>query len=352
MTNDVGEHTGDQAKATPEAASQPTEKAAQQGAPTVMGELRSIGREATLEALKALNPIAKHAAERAAQEVATRVPAMARDYGTKMVGRVTSTAVGGVTGVARKSVETATGAVGGVTGVARKGAETAAGAAGGLVSKMLPGGGDGGDGKEPKGTGKGRRLPIQEWVDVGVPVENAYAQWTQFKEFPKYMFRTERIEQKDDTHLEWHSKIWGIRRTWEAEITEQRPKERIAWKATTGPSHIGVISFHPLAHNLTRVQVNLDFQPTGLLEKTASGVRATRRAVKSDLMRFKAMMEMREEPQGAWEGTIEEGKVVKKEPEQAAQVEAGREQPTGQGPEQGKPEEQQQAAGQEPPASA
>jgi uncharacterized membrane protein len=320
MSNDVA-GAGEQAKSAAEAAKQPAEKAVEQGASTITSELRSIGREAAVEALKALNPIAKQAAERAAQEVAALGPAMVRDYGSKLVGRATSTALGGVTGIARKGVGTATGAAG-----------AAASAAGGLASKLVPGMRRRGREKATaSGTGKGRRLPIQEWVDVGVPVENAYAQWTQFKNFPRYMFRTERIEQKDATHLEWHSKIWGVRRSWEAEITEQVPKERIVWKATSGANHVGIITFHPLAHNLTRVQVNLDFQPTGVLEKTASGLRATRRAVKSDLMRYKALIEMRKEPEGSWEGKVEEGEVVQEE-KKAGEEQEAREQPAAEKP--------------------
>ena len=323
----------DQVKQASEQAGQATgaaegvaQGAAQQAASSISGELRNLGRDVTMEALKVLTPAAKQAAERATQELVARAPGLMRDYGTKVIGRAGSAALGGVTGA--------------VKGVAK----TGAGAAGGLVSKLRPGGGSRGKkGAPPSGTGRGRRLPIQASVDVGVPVEAAYAQWTQFEEFPKFMFRTERLEQKDDTHLEWHSKIWGIRRTWEAEIIEQHPKERIVWKATSGANQVGVVTFHPLAHNLTRVQVNLDFQPTGLLEKFGSGVRATRRAVQSDLMRFKALIEMREEPQGEWPGTVKEGEVVEGEEQQEGEEQR-------EGEEQAEAAEPEDQAGQEEPA--
>jgi uncharacterized membrane protein len=316
--------TGQAGQAT-ETAKGVAEGAAQQAVGSLSGELRNLGREVAVEAIKVLSPVAQQAAERAAeraaQELVERAPGLVMDYGPKLVGRAGSAALGGVTG--------ALGGVGGaVKGVAKAGASAA-----GAVSKLRPGrrGHRGKGATTPSGTGRGRRLPIQEWVDVGVPVEAAYAQWTQFEEFPKYMFRTERLEQKDDTHLVWHSKIGGVRRSWEAEITEQRPKERIVWKATSGVNHVGVITFHPLAHNLTRVQVNLDLQPTGLLEKTASGIRTIRRAVKSDLMRFKALIEMREKPAGEWPGRIEQGEVVQEEQapsgEQAAEEQPTQEQP-------------------------
>jgi uncharacterized membrane protein len=317
---DQAKQVTEQAGQATETAKGVTEGAAQQAVGSISGELRNLGREVTAEAIKVLTPAAKQAAEKAAQELMARAPDLVRDYGTQLIRRGGAAAVGGVGRAGSAAVGGVTGAVTGVaTGVAKAGAS----AAGGLVSRLRPG--RRGKGATASGTGRGRRLPIQSSVDVGVPLESAYAQWTQFEEFPKYMFRTERIEQKDDTHLEWHSKIWGIRRSWQAEITEQRPKERIVWKATSGANHVGVITFHPLAHNLTRVQVNLDFQPTGLLEKFGSGVRATRRAVQSDLMRFKALIEMRKEPRGEWPGTVEEGEVVEQEQPAEGEERAGEE---------------------------
>jgi uncharacterized membrane protein len=187
----------------------------------------------------------------------------------------------------------------------------AAGGLGSMLGKVGGGGGGGGGGGDDlKGTGRGRRLPMQAAIDVSVPVEVAYDQWTQFEDFPKFMFRVERIEQKDDTHLIWHEKIWGIRRQWEAEIVEQRPNERIVWRSTSGPQNVGVINFHR-KHDprLSRVQVNLDFQPTGLIEKTGRGWRAAIRALDTDLQRFKAYVEMKDAATGAWRGRIKDAEV-------------------------------------------
>jgi uncharacterized membrane protein len=191
---------------------------------------------------------------------------------------------------------------GGAGQLAKGAVSGVSGAGGGLLSKV---GLDGGDGAEARGTGKGRRLPVQESVDVAVPLETAYNQFTQFEDFPEFMHRVEKVEQRDDTHLVWHEKIGGIRREWEAEINDQRPDERIAWKSLSGTQTTGVVTFHALSERLTRVEVMLDFQPQGLLEKTASGFRMSRRALKSDLMRFKAFVEMRDEETGAWRGRVE-----------------------------------------------
>ena len=142
------------------------------------------------------------------------------------------------------------------------------------------------------GREKTRRLPIQRWTDVAVPVAEAYEKWTKFEEFPKFMHRVLNVEQKDPEHLQWEEKIWFSKRQWEGEITDRRKNDRIAWKTTKGTSHSGVVSFHKLDTNLTRVLVTVDFHPSGMIEKMASGLRFVKRAVEADLARFKAYCEL------------------------------------------------------------
>jgi uncharacterized membrane protein len=162
------------------------------------------------------------------------------------------------------------------------------GPAGKVASKLM--GGGGGDGGAQKG-GKTRRLPIQRWTDVAVPVDKAYQAWTQFEEFPKFMHRVLEVKKEDQNKIHWREKIWFSTREWDGEITERRKNDRIAWKSTKGTQHSGVISFHKLDTNLTRVLVTLDFVPSGMLEKMASGMRFVKRAVQADLARFKAYVE-------------------------------------------------------------
>jgi uncharacterized membrane protein len=150
----------------------------------------------------------------------------------------------------------------------------------------------GGGGK--KGREKTRRLPIQRWTDVAVPVATAYDKWAQFEEFPKFMHRVLSVEQKDDDRVSWQEKIWFSKRQWEGEITERRKNDRIAWKTVQGTSHSGVVSFHKLDDKLTRVMVTMDFRPSGIIEKMGSGLRFVKRAVQADLARFKAYVEMDE----------------------------------------------------------
>jgi len=165
---------------------------------------------------------------------------------------------------------------------------------GGLVGKMLAkkldkGGGGGSDGG---GGGKTRRLPIQRWTDVAVPIETAYKAFIDFDSYPMFMHRVLRVEKEGRNKVKFEEKIWFSRRTWVAQITERRSNDRIVWKTTQGMSHRGIVSFHKLDPKLTRVMVDMEFEPSGVIEKMASGLRFVKRAVQADLARFKAYVEM------------------------------------------------------------
>jgi uncharacterized membrane protein len=185
---------------------------------------------------------------------------------------------------------------------------------GGGPLKRLFGGGDDdeADGRAAPGHGSGRRMPIQQAVDVAVPAKVAYNHWTDYESWPEFMHRIESAEQADQTTVSFQAKIWGISKRFEADIVEQRPDERIDWDVTEGYAHTGVVTFHPLAKNLTRIDISLDVQPSNLIDKASRGMRFVKRAVRADLHRFKAHVELAEdEPRGS-RATIEDGKVKRR----------------------------------------
>ena len=145
---------------------------------------------------------------------------------------------------------------------------------------------------------------VTESVDVKVPVTTAYNQWTQFEEFPSFMEGVERVEQLDDTHLHWVAEIAGKRDEWDAEITEQKPDERVAWTARGGKGNAGVVTFHRLSDDETRVTVQLDWQPEGMAENVGKALGFDDRQVSKDLERFKEIMEARGDASGAWRGEV------------------------------------------------
>jgi hypothetical protein len=164
--------------------------------------------------------------------------------------------------------------------------------------------------------GNGRRMPVQQAVDVAVPVETAYNQWTQFEEWPQFMHRVTRVTMDDECTVSFAAKIWGKTKEFEAQIETQRPDERIKWRVSQGITHTGVVTFHELAPRLTRIELNVDVVPGSLLEKAARGMRHIKRAMRADLHRFKAFIEMQELETGAWRGVIEDGELVEEHPEE------------------------------------
>ena len=148
---------------------------------------------------------------------------------------------------------------------------------------------------------------VETSIEVEVPVRTAYNQWTQFEEFPQFMEGVQRVQQLDDTHLRWEAEIGGRQREWEAEITEQKPDERVAWKATDGKTNAGVVTVHRLDDNRSKVMVQIDWEPEGMVEELGAKAGADDRRVKGDLERFKELVESRGAETGAWRGEVEQG---------------------------------------------
>ncbi len=159
---------------------------------------------------------------------------------------------------------------------------------------------------------------VIETVEVNVPVQAAYDQWTRFETFPQFMEGVERIEQRDDTHTHWEISIGGQRREFDAVITEQIPDERVAWKSVDGTTHAGVVTFHRLDPQHTRVTLQMDTAPEGMVEKLGDKLGVVKTRVKGDLKRFKEFIEKRgAPPEGGWRGEVRpgQGKVAEDRPE-------------------------------------
>ncbi|SFQ30691.1 Polyketide cyclase / dehydrase and lipid transport [Amycolatopsis arida] len=145
---------------------------------------------------------------------------------------------------------------------------------------------------------------ITESVDVEVPIPTAYNQWTQFESFPEFMEGVEQVRQLDDTHTHWVTEVGGVTREFDATITEQHPDERVAWKSDSGPRHAGVITFHRLDDNTTRVTAQLEIDPEGFVENVADKTGTLKLRVKGDMKRFKEFIERRGAETGAWRGDV------------------------------------------------
>jgi uncharacterized membrane protein len=146
---------------------------------------------------------------------------------------------------------------------------------------------------------------VEKSIDVDVPIRQVYDQWTQFESFPQFMNGVERITQLDERRTHWVTKIGGVEREFDAEITEQHPDERVAWTSIDGETkHAGVVTFHKISDTTTRVMVQLDWEPQGLVEKVGAVVGVDDRQISADVKRFKEFIENRGTETGAWRGDI------------------------------------------------
>jgi uncharacterized membrane protein len=145
---------------------------------------------------------------------------------------------------------------------------------------------------------------VTKSIDVDVPIEQAYNQWTQFESFPEFMGGVDSITQLDERRNHWKVTIAGQTREFDTEITEQNPEERIAWRTVSGKGHAGVVTFHKLGPTETRVTVQMDWEPEGVTEKVGAAAGVDDRQVQSDLERFKKFIESRPAETGAWRGEV------------------------------------------------
>lgn len=145
---------------------------------------------------------------------------------------------------------------------------------------------------------------IERSIDVNVPVRTAYNQWTQFEDFPRFMEGIEDVRQLDETHLHFIANVGGKVKEWDAVITEQTPDQRIAWRETSGAPNAGVVTFHRLAPDKTRIMLQLEYDPEGFVETVGDMVGVVSTRVRGDLERFREFIEARGSETGAWRGEV------------------------------------------------
>jgi uncharacterized membrane protein len=142
-------------------------------------------------------------------------------------------------------------------------------------------------------------------VDVSRPIHTVYNQWSQFESFPQFMEGVESVQQLDATHLHWRINVGPSTREFDATVTEQHPEERVAWRADNGPNHAGVVTFHRINDETTRVTTQMDIDPEGFVEQAADKLGILDRRVHGDLERFKQFIEAQPAETGAWRGDVE-----------------------------------------------
>ncbi|MEU3532337.1 SRPBCC family protein [Streptomyces murinus] len=181
----------------------------------------------------------------------------------------------------------------------------------------------GGGKKGGKGRGGNKPTVIMEFIDVGVPLRTAYDQWTQFQDFSTFAHGVKSVSRAGDTETDWQAKIFWSSRSWKARTTEQIPDQRIQWTSEGAKgSTKGVVTFHALGDNLTRVLLVIEYYPSGFFEKTGNLWRAQGRRVRLDLKHFARFISLKAEADDGWRGEIRDGEVVRSHEDAVAEEES------------------------------
>ena len=180
---------------------------------------------------------------------------------------------------------------------------------------------------------KKARLMIQEQIDVGVDRHTAYNQWTQFEDFPEIVRGVRSVSQDEDESTTWRGKMLGVDRQWTAEIIEQVPDERIVWETRDGVEQRGVVTFHEIGDNLTRIMLDMEYRPHGFVEKFGNLFLTARHRARKDLRLFRHHLDMTGEATGAWRGEIEDGETVSDDEQPEAETDEQPEAETDEHPE-------------------
>jgi len=281
------------------------QKAAEKGS-QIGKDARSIVKELPTDRLKdevrnGLSAIGERAAQSAGERITDLTDRL--NESAKSGGLIKG---GGILGrAAQEGAENLTEGKSPVTG-ALKG--TVSGAKDKVKEKL---GGQGG-----KGKGSTKATNIVEEIDIGVPVEVAYNQWTQFQDWSGFMKKVETVEQEADEQVSFKAQIFLSHRRWDSTILEQVPNERIVWRSKGEKGYVdGAVTFHEIAPNLTRVLLVLEYHPQGFFEHTGNLWRAQGRRARLELKHFRrhVMTRVLLEPEQVegWRGEIHDGEVTR-----------------------------------------
>jgi uncharacterized membrane protein len=148
----------------------------------------------------------------------------------------------------------------------------------------------------PHGSEQG--IEVRQVVTVNRPIDEVYRFWHDFSNLARFMSHLESVEVKDGRRSIWKARgPAGTTVSWEAETTEDRPNELIAWRSLAGADvdNSGVVRFTRAPGNRgTEVRVELTYRPpAGIVGATIAKLfgEAPTQQIKGDLRRFKNVME-------------------------------------------------------------
>lgn len=154
---------------------------------------------------------------------------------------------------------------------------------------------------------------VEKSVEINAPVSSVYNQWTQFESFPEIMNNIQEVRQITEKHLHWKARIAGRQVEWDSEIVDQIPDQKISWRSTSGAMNSGTVRFFPEGQSRTRVDVQIEYEPSGPIENVGDAIGVFGRRIEAELNNFKNFIESHQET-GAWRGRIS-GQEVRPEEE-------------------------------------
>jgi uncharacterized membrane protein len=177
--------------------------------------------------------------------------------------------------------------------------------------------------------GAGAPLPIQGSIDVALPVAAVFDLCTNFEDYPQIVDRITEVEIEDDTHFTVLAHAGKGRHELSIELLDELPEERLDWECVGELEHSGVLTFHPLAPRLTRIEITIERASEGTLGHLGRLLGLPERGLNQELRRFKAVAELWEDgksyepteigPVAAPEEPDEEPEEEAEEPEEEAE---------------------------------
>jgi len=141
-----------------------------------------------------------------------------------------------------------------------------------------------------------RAVDIQKTLYIDAPIDQVYAFWSNYENFPLFMSHVREVEDLGGGRSHWSvSGPGGLPIQWSAVLTQQAPEEVIAWRSEAGSmlENAGVIRFSP-AGTGTRVNLRFCYHPPagGAGQAVAELLGSDPRAkLNEDLGRMKSLLE-------------------------------------------------------------
>jgi uncharacterized membrane protein len=132
---------------------------------------------------------------------------------------------------------------------------------------------------------------IENVVEVNVSANDAFAQWTRYEDYPKFMENVLEVNVDTPNHLHWRAMREGREVEWHSELVSQEDVHKISWRDTDGPNNTGMVQVHAVDDSHSRVQLIINSTSNIAPDQAGDAEIRMIQRVEEDLARFKALVE-------------------------------------------------------------